>query len=139
MKLTMSYRIFSLIMKLKNQKLYKWIYKHPTLSTAFLALSAIVILYIYVNFMFKYVIWSENYVLLNNRVELWDSGIYYRKLYSGWLFRGTSSYHLNPFQMYFTVIIQPNISTGKAEQILKQLMENFMPILFCYSMKIHIL
>lgn len=56
MKLSMSYRIFEMIMKLKNQKLYKWIYKHPTLSAAFLALSAIVILYIYFNFMFKYVI-----------------------------------------------------------------------------------
>jgi hypothetical protein len=56
MKLTMSYRIFTIIMKLKNQKIYKWIYRHPTISTAFLALSAIVILYIYFNFMFRYVI-----------------------------------------------------------------------------------
>jgi hypothetical protein len=56
MKQNFSYSIFTFIMKLKNQKIYQWIYKHPAMSTTFLALSAIVIMYIYFNFMFRYVI-----------------------------------------------------------------------------------
>lgn len=52
----LSNKIFSTIMQLKNQKIYKWIYKHPHLSIMILTLVAIFILYFFINFIIKYVV-----------------------------------------------------------------------------------
>jgi len=49
-------KIFHTIMRLKDHKIYKWIYKHPRISTLILALIAALILYIFISFVVKYVV-----------------------------------------------------------------------------------
>ncbi len=51
-----SHRIFNAIMQLKDRRIYKWVYKHPLLSSMILIVLAILILYIFISFVFKYVI-----------------------------------------------------------------------------------
>jgi len=56
MKNNSSDKILSAIMKLNNTVIYKWIYRHPKICVAFLAFVAIIILYIFFGFIFKYIV-----------------------------------------------------------------------------------
>jgi len=51
-----SNKIFNAIMKFSDFRIYKWIYRHPIMSIAFLVLMAVAILYIFVGFIIKYVV-----------------------------------------------------------------------------------
>ena len=49
-------KIFNYIMKFSNSGIYKLIYRHPKISIAILVLMAILILYIFIGFVYKYVV-----------------------------------------------------------------------------------
>jgi hypothetical protein len=55
-KNSLSDKIFNAIMKLNKFGFYKWIYKHPKSCIAILALTAAIILYVFVGFIVKYVV-----------------------------------------------------------------------------------
>jgi hypothetical protein len=53
-KYNSSNKILNVIMKLRNFKIYKWIYRHPKISIAILILMAAIILYIFVGFIINH-------------------------------------------------------------------------------------
>jgi hypothetical protein len=55
-KSSSSDKIFNAIMKLNNFRIYKWIYRHPKISVAILGFVAIMILYIFFGFIFRYIV-----------------------------------------------------------------------------------
>ena len=55
-KTSVSYKIFNVIMKLNKFGFYKWIYRHPKICIAILGFVAVLILYIFFGFIFKYIV-----------------------------------------------------------------------------------
>ena len=49
-------KIFYYIMKFNSLRTYKWIHRHPKISIAILVFIAIIILYIFIGFVLKYIV-----------------------------------------------------------------------------------
>ena len=51
-----SNKIFYYIMKFNNLRIYQLIYRHPKISIAILVLIAVLILYVFIGFILRYVV-----------------------------------------------------------------------------------